>query len=86
MIKGKTATGFDYEIEDQILDDYEIVEMLGDLEDNPLVMPKLITKILGKDQLAKLREHLRGKNGVVSTTAMAKELESIFMNQAKAKK
>lgn len=86
MLKGKTATGFEYEVEDQILDDYEIVEMLGDLEDNPLVMPKLITKILGRDQLAELKEHLRDKNGVVSTTAMTKELESIFANQSKAKK
>lgn len=81
MIQGTTKSGFKYKINDKMLDDYEIVELLGELEDNPLVMPKLIKRILGDDQVVKLKDHLKDKDGFISTVAMTQELESIFQNQ-----
>ena len=32
MITGKTSTGFDYEVEDEVLDDYELLELLNEAD------------------------------------------------------
>ena len=37
MIKGTTASGFAYEVSEDALNDYEILESLAELEENPLV-------------------------------------------------
>ena len=37
MLKGKTKTGFEYEFDEKILKNYELVELLAEVDDNPLV-------------------------------------------------
>ena len=46
MIKGKTKSGFEYEISKDVVNDYELVENLAELEDNPLILAKVIKQIL----------------------------------------
>ena len=46
MIKGTTQSGFNYEIEESIVDDYEILEMLETLDDDPLTfLPPAIPRL-----------------------------------------
>lgn len=70
MIKGKLESGFEFEIDPENLDDYELIEMLADLENNPLLTPKVITKMLGVDQKNALLDHLRDEKGKVSMKDM----------------
>lgn len=79
MLKGKTASGFAFEISEDIIDDYEFVEALGGLEENPLNLSKVVTMLFGKGQTTKLKEHCRVDNRV-STQKMMNEIQDIFTN------
>ena len=80
MIKGKTSTGFEFEISKDIINDYELVENLGELEDNPLILGKIVNQILGKEQTTRLKNHVRNENGIVPTDKMTQEIIEIFKN------
>lgn len=86
MLKGKTSSGFKFEIAEGALDNYELVEALADIETDPLSVTKVVTLLLGKEQKEKLKEHVRNEEGVVTTTALMKEIEEIFKTQNKVKK
>lgn len=78
MIKGKTESGFEFAIEKVRLENYELVELLADVDDNPILLPKLIRVFLGDEQAQKLKEHLRDDKGFISTKKLTAELMSIF--------
>lgn len=79
-MKGKTTSGFEFEISEDIKNDYELVENLGELEDNPLILGKIVKQILGKEQTAKLKDHVRNEKGIVPTDRMTQEIIEIFQN------
>lgn len=85
MIKGKTKSGFEYKIPEENLNNYELVEALGELEDNPLLIAKTVHLLLGKEQTEKLKNHLRAENGIVPTDKMSAEIMEIFENQKETK-
>lgn len=78
MKQGTTKTGFEYELLESIGNDYEVVELLSEIEDNPLVLTKLVVKILGKEQSDRLKNHVRDENGTVPTDKMTEEIIDIF--------
>lgn len=80
MIKGKTKSGFEYKIPKEQLDNYELVEALGEMEENPLVISKIVNMLLGKDQKNKLKDHIRSESGIVSAEKMGEEIKNIFEN------
>lgn len=80
MLKGKTETGFSYEVSDESLNDYELVEILAEVDTNPLLLPKLVNKLLGKEQKKKLLDHLRTEDGKVPIDAISAEIMDIFQN------
>lgn len=86
MIKGKTSSGFEFSISEDIKNDYELIENLGELEDNPLILGKIVKQILGKEQTAKLKDHIRNGNGVVPTDKMTQEITEIFQNSGEETK
>ncbi|WP_434352390.1 hypothetical protein [Trichococcus flocculiformis] len=85
MIKGKTKSGFSYELEKERLNNYELLEAIGELEENPLVLSSVVNLLLGKEQAKKLKDHLRTDNGIVPTEKMSEEITEIFQNQGETK-
>jgi len=85
-MKGKTTSGFEFEISEDIKNDYELVENLGELEDNPLILGKIVRQILGKEQTAKLKDHIRNEKGIVPTDKMTQEIIEIFQNSGEETK
>lgn len=84
MGKGKTETGFTFEISDEARDDMEMLEMLTTMSKGDLsVMPDLLVSLLGAEQKKKLYDHCRTKSGRVSAKRVGEELESIFKNLPK---
>ncbi|MDG4868757.1 hypothetical protein [Streptomyces sp. P17] len=81
-IKGKTQSGFAYEIEEARLNNYELLETIGELEDNPMVISKMVIMLLGKEQTNKLKDHLRDEEGLVPVDKMTEEITEIFQSQA----
>ena len=85
MIKGKTSTGFEFNIDQSIGNDYELVELLGNLDEDFLTMTKVVNRVLGKEQANKLKEHVRNENGIVPTDRMAEEISEIFQSTDEGK-
>jgi len=85
MIEGKTKSGFKYKFPEENLDNYELVEVIAEAQENPLLFPKMVNLLLGKKQAEKLKEHLRNENGIVSTEKISQEIMEIFENTEKAK-
>lgn len=77
MIKGKVRE-FDYEIDEAILDDIEFLELLGEADENPLLVPKVARDLLGDDQRKALYDYLRGDNGRVKTSDVVTVLLEII--------
>ena len=86
MLKGKTSTGFEFSIPKNTLDNYELVEALGDIDTNPLAVTKVVNLLLGEEQKDRLKEHVRDEQGIVTSTALMKEIEDIFKTQSEVKK
>lgn len=85
MINGKTESGFEYEINKDVANDYELVEMLADYEENPFIFSKIVVKMLGKEQSNNLKEHCRNENGIVQTDKMMQEIMDIFSSASETK-
>ena len=78
-----TASGFTCKLdEEMIFDNYELLELLTRLDSGDRsVLPKVLEIVLGKEQTAALKEHLRAKNGKVASSAVHLELLEIFRSR-----
>ena len=85
MITGKTSSGFNYELLKARLENYELIESLNEVEENPLALPKTVNLLLGKEQADKLKNHLRDEEGLISTEKLSNEIMEIFQNQEEVK-
>lgn len=86
MWKGQTESGFAFEIDEAVGDDWEILELLDGIAGNDIrAMIKFGNALLGKDQLGSLKEHLRQENGRVKTSDMSNELMEILSSIKDAK-
>ncbi|MGX7104126.1 hypothetical protein [Globicatella sanguinis] len=86
MAKGKTETGFKFEVKDNIVEDYELIEMIAEVDENPLVTPKLLNKLLGTEQVKALKDHIREDDGTVNVYKMLAEVKAIFDSLSESKK
>ena len=85
-LQGTTKSGFDYDISKDRLNNYELAETLGELEDNPLLLGKGVKLMLVNEQTKKLKDHLRTKDGFVPSELMEAEITEILQKQAELKK
>lgn len=75
----KTPSGFEYDIDPAVMDDFLIVEDLAavDAGETLRIFP-VIKKLLGEDGKQALYNHLLTKDGRVPVKALADELAEIF--------
>ena len=81
MVEGKLANGFEYKIEEDHLDDFEMFENLCAIDrdaNNIGLVIDVFVDLLGEDQYKALKEHLRNKKGKISTRAMVEALHEIL--------
>ena len=69
MIRGKTSTGFEFEIDEIKLDDMEFLDALAEVDENPLKFSKVMKIMLGEEQRERLYDHLRTDDGRVPIDA-----------------
>ena len=76
--KGVTASGFEFEIDDAVINDMELIDAIADsMDDNPLAFSKVCAKLLGSEQRKKLYDHVR-ENGRVPLEKISTEITDIF--------
>ena len=86
MFKGKTSTGFEFSLGDDVMDDYELLEVLSSIDTGDYTLvPKMVEMLLGKEQKESLKDHLRNKNGKVSVKGMMEEVMEIFKESTPGK-
>ena len=85
MVKGTTKSGLEYAIPKENLNNYELVEALGEVQDNPLLIARTIDLLLGKEQKEALKNHLRTDSGIVPTDQITEEIMEIFENEKETK-
>ncbi|MGO5579251.1 hypothetical protein ACTP1G_00850 [Streptococcus milleri] len=83
-IKGTTSTGFKFEVLKERLANYELVEAIAEVDENPLVLPKVVKNLLGP-QAEDLKEHVRDENGLVPLNRLMAEIEEIFNSKTSLK-
>lgn len=79
MLQGTTTTGFAFELEEEVLDDYELLEALRSLDkgDGQCVID-VVDRLLGEKQKEKLKDHIRNEKGRVSVKRLMDEVAEIF--------
>ena len=86
MFTGKTSSGFEFSLQDEGLDDYELLETLQDIDDGDYgKTTKMETMLLGPAQRDALKDHVRSENGRVSAQKMLAEVMEIFESKNKSK-
>ena len=79
MITGKTETGFAFEVDDDVLDDYELLEALVKVDRGDFrYITDAVDRLLGDEGKKNLLDHVRNKNGRVSSKAVSAEFMNIF--------
>lgn len=79
MKKGKTKSGFNYSIDENILDDMELIDAMAAAQgEDPTQISTVVLKIFGEDQRKKLYNHCRTKDGRVPVTDVANIITEII--------
>lgn len=85
-MKGVTQSGFAFEIDDGITDDWEAIELLNDITEGKLgALFNFGKLLLGEEQLNALKAHVRGEGKRVSMQSMSAEMMEIFTSLTNAK-
>lgn len=78
-MRGKTESGFEFEIDVKKLDDMRIVDMIVEISDgNLLLLTPLVSKILGREQKERLYKHLEEPDGRVPSEKLSDEITEIL--------
>lgn len=85
MLEGKTSKGFNFAIEEQDLNDMEFLELMAEVDENPLLFPKLIEMMLGKEQKSALYEFYRNEQGKVPIDEIRDAVGEILASNGETK-
>ena len=86
MLKVRTSTGFECEIDPGAMNDMEVLDMVVRIDEgDALAYSPFLTKILGKENKAKLYDHVREADGRVPIEKVGAEVGEI-LEQAGEKK
>ena len=78
MTKGTLSNGFEYEVTDDVLDNWELLEILTEIDGGKTILiTKAFPMILGADQFEKLKNHIR-KDGKVSIVTMVNTFKDLM--------
>lgn len=77
-IKGVTTSGFKFEITKERLNNFELIEVFSEVDSNPLLLPKALNLLLGKEQKQRLYNHLRTSDDIVPIDLVGREIAEIF--------
>ena len=78
-MKAKLNDGFEVDILDEVVDDWEFLEVLDGIDGGETgLIVKAARMLLGKNGVDSLKEHLRDESGRVRSTAMVDALREIM--------
>lgn len=84
MIEGKTASGFEFSVDERVVTDFTFLELLTAMEDRKdqarqgIAILTVPGRLLGDAGKAALIEHCRDDDGYVPTARMIEEIRNII--------
>ena len=78
MVNGTTTAGFEFELDEKVLDNMELVDALAESEENPAAISRVCLLLLGKAQRSRLYDHLRSPDGRVPLKQVTASVVEIF--------
>lgn len=83
-IKGKTVDGFEFEFDKENID-MECLDLMGELDENPFKVGKILKIILGSEQQKKLYDSLRNERGHVPPEKVMNAFRDILQTNNESK-
>lgn len=77
MIKGKTTSGFEFAVDEKVLDNMELVDAISEVDENPTALSKVVKLLLGAHK-KELYDHVRTEDGRVPIEAVTDIIMEIF--------
>lgn len=78
MIKSKTTSGFEYQVDERLMQNFRFVRLLREWQNNNLAQVDVLDFMLGKEQAEALQEHVANKEGFVDSQKIADEMNEMF--------
>lgn len=78
MIKSKTTSGFEYQVDERLMQNFRFVRLLREWQNNNLAQVDVLDFMLGKEQAEALQEHVADKEGFVNSQKIADEMNEMF--------
>ena len=86
MKQGNTTTGFEYLITDEVLDDWELLEMLSEIDKGKEgLIVEVANRLFDPEQMKALKSHVKKTDGKVSITGMVREITEILQSDEATK-
>lgn len=72
--------GVKYSVEDNVLNDLELIEIVGEIEENekPWLLAEFLKRTLGKEQYKKAKDKYRDENGRVPVEPFGELIEKVL--------
>lgn len=85
-MKANLSDGFEVDILDEVIDDWEFLEVLTGIDEGETgLIVKAAKMLLGNEGVKTLKEHLRDDSGRVRSTAMVDALREIMESTNESK-
>lgn len=80
VLKGTTKSGFKFELDQERLNNYELLESISEIDEDPFAITKVLDLLLGKEEKNRLKEHIRNDEGIISVDEMTDEITEMFQS------
>lgn len=86
MIRGKLKCGFEYEIEDHVLNNMELLDAVAEIDQNPMALSSVTKMLFGTEKRKELYNHLRDpETNTVPILAVSEAVAEIFTGSGAGK-
>lgn len=86
MVKGTTESGFDFEIDETKINNYDFIELMVDADDGSIpAMVKAIRLILPQEEINRIKDFVRDENGIAHIPAVYKVVSEIISYKGETK-
>ena len=85
MLTGETKTGFRYSVNEAALNDWELLEDLDGIENNPQRYVRVARRLLSEEQYEALKKHCINEENRVDMTKMFYEISDILTSNDRIK-
>ena len=81
----KTKSGFEFELSKDRVNNYELLEAVSEIDDDPFAITRVLKLLLGKEDTNRLKDHIRTEDGIVPADKLTDEITEMFQSNVETK-